>query len=163
MKPGRPHRDLSWSAPHGSPQKHGRAFAIVIGLVALVLGGYWAMDIVKSFRAPGSIQTGTLAGPIAELEGHDSGRRRLAAMTLEATNLDIRPAVPALTRALSDKDKVVRKYAAMALAKAGMSANDAVPALKACLNDPEPEVVEAARFALDKIEKGGNHTATSPE
>lgn len=125
----------------------------MVGLVALVLGGYWALDVVKSFRVPGSTQAGTLSGPIAELEGRDSGQRRLAAMTLEATNLDIRPAVPALTRALSDKDKVVRKYAALALAKAGASANEAIPALKACLNDPEQEVVKAARYALDEIGK----------
>jgi hypothetical protein len=152
MKPDRRHSDLSRSGTGGSPQKRGRAFTVVVGLAVLVLGGYWAMDVVGTFR-PGAIQKGTLTGPIAELDGRDTGKRRLAAMTLEATNLDLRPAVPALTRALSDDDKVVRKYAALALAKAGESAQPAIPALRTCLNDPDSEVAEAARRALKEIQK----------
>jgi hypothetical protein len=153
MKSGRRHKDLSLSAPGGTPRKHGRGFAIVVGLAALVLGGYWAVDVVGTFRLPGSIQERTLSGPIAQLEGRDSGKRRLAAMTLEATNLDLQSAVPALTRALKDDDKVVRKYAALALAKAGESARPAIPALQACLNDPDGDVAKAAQCALNEINK----------
>jgi HEAT repeat protein len=118
--------------------------------------------MVKTFRL-GAIPNRTLSGPIAELDGRDTGKRRLAVMTLEATNLDLRPAVPALIRALSDDDKVVRKYAALALARAGESAQPAIPVLKECLNDPDAEVADAARCALKEIQKDEMPKAARPD
>ena len=59
--------------------------------------------------------------------------------------------MPALTRALKDKDTYVRQAAAQALGKIGAKAKAAVPALANALKDQRPAVRQAAAQALGQI------------
>lgn len=59
--------------------------------------------------------------------------------------------VPALIKALDDKDKGVRKLAAASLAKIGPAAKDAVPALLKAMTDKDANVRKNSMVALIKI------------
>jgi HEAT repeat protein len=63
-------------------------------------------------------------------------------------------AVPELTLALQDSDKMVRRVAAFALGRIGEMAAPAVPMLVKALADDQQEVREFAAFALGRIGEG---------
>ncbi|HEX4959969.1 MAG TPA: HEAT repeat domain-containing protein [Thermoanaerobaculia bacterium] len=88
---------------------------------------------------------------IKKLASPEPRERLTATTTIQAWHKYATPAVPALTRALNDKDVTVRTEAAHALELIGAQAFSAVPALARSLDDPTPEVKAAAAFALGAI------------
>lgn len=83
---------------------------------------------------------------IEQLTANDAAIRRRAIVALGDLGTGAGPAVPALTRVLTDGAPLVRQAAAEALGKIGSGA--AVPALTEALNDPDPAVRKAAAGAL---------------
>ena len=78
--------------------------------------------------------------------------REQAARSLGEIGAAAKEAIPALTKALSDREWQVRTAAATALGEMGALARSAVPALKAAAADQEAYVRAAAERALTKIE-----------
>jgi len=80
--------------------------------------------------------------------------RRNAALSLAKMGSNgAQKAVPALAKALSDKDVKIREYAAWALGKVGPAAKEAVEALKKAAKDENTKVRFNAVNALKRINK----------
>jgi len=92
------------------------ALAIIVGSSSFVMG-----------------QDARVAKLVAELKSADSGVRARAAIALDQLGADAKPAIPALTTALADKNLNVRYWAAKVLRGFGPEAKAAVPALVAAL------------------------------
>jgi HEAT repeat protein len=88
---------------------------------------------------------------VKQLKSTDPDARRAAAKELGEVGSDAKPAITALSGALSDKDLFVRRFAAQALGEIGPDARSAVKPLTEALKDSKKEVAEAAATALGKI------------
>jgi len=114
------------------------------------------LEILARLRALGAKAVPTLA---ATLQDDDVQMRRNAALVLielrgEWTGkriVDTRAAVPALIKALTDRDADVRAWSAHALAELGPDAAEAVPALIKLLKDPSEGPRNTSAIALGGI------------
>ena len=88
---------------------------------------------------------------IGRLKGKDPADRVLAARALAARGWSAVHAMPALAKALCDRDKWLREAAAKALGSMGDAAEPTAPNLQRLATDPEPEVQAAAEQALKEI------------
>lgn len=106
---------------------------------------------------PGAARaTAALAAVVADVND-DLGVRLSAAAAIERIGPAARDAVPQLTKALSDKTRLVRCSAAAALGAIGSAAKRAIPKLvELSKSDPNEETRCAARMAAEQI-VGGNH------
>jgi len=87
-------------------------------------------------------------------EGATEGVRGDAALALSLMGREAKAAVPALIRALKDKDFFVRFYVVQALGRIGPDAKDAMPFLEAALNDDNnsySDMPDRLYVALDKL------------
>jgi HEAT repeat protein len=98
-------------------------------------------------------QAQVLVPTLAALVTHDPYPLvRLAAVeAVWGCGAQARAAVPAITRALSDRQAYVRRAAALALGSFGLAAGTARQQLTRCLEDSDPAVRAAAAAALKKI------------
>jgi HEAT repeat protein len=78
-------------------------------------------------------QDARVAKLVDELKSGDAGVRARAAIALDQLGGDAKPAIPALTTALADKNLNVRYWSAKVLKGFGPEAKTAVPALVAAL------------------------------
>ncbi len=111
------------------------ALAIIVGSSSFVMG-----------------QDARVAKLVEELKSTDSGVRARAAISLDQLGADAKPAIPALTAALADKNLNVRYWAAKVLMGFGPEAKTAVPALVAALKTfpgGSPELEGPARYYPD--------------
>jgi serine/threonine-protein kinase len=88
----------------------------------------------------------------------DSNVRWRAAEALGNMGGEARPAVPAITALLRDRNEVVRWRAAEALGKVGPEAREAVPALVAALSGPPGLLTTEAAKALGRIGPSGRES-----
>jgi HEAT repeat protein len=88
---------------------------------------------------------------IKKLGSKDNEVRRAAAKELGELGKGAKPAIKALTAALSDSDRFVRRWSAEALGKIGPDAKDALPGLTKLLNDGNQPVRDAAIKAIGKM------------
>jgi HEAT repeat protein len=91
---------------------------------------------------------------IQKLQSPTDDVRRDAAQELGKLGAEARDAVPALTKALQDKNLFVRRYSAQTLGKIGLDAKEAVSGLAKALDDKHKEVAEAAAEALGHLGAG---------
>lgn len=99
---------------------------------------------------------------VAQLNSPDNAVRRQAAQELgELTPEQGKPAVPALVKALRDRDLFVRRYAVAALAKLGKGDRSAVTALFLATSDAKPEVRQAAIDSLGNMGPAATDALTS--
>ena len=87
-----------------------------------------------------------------ELKSADAGVRARAAIALAELGADAKPAIPALTTALADKNLNVRYWSAKVLKGFGPEAKTAVPALVAALKTfpgGSPELEGPGRYYPD--------------
>jgi serine/threonine protein kinase len=89
------------------------------------------------------------------LNSADTNARWRAAEALGNMGGEARPAVPAITALLRDRNEVVRWRAAEALGKVGPEAREAVPALVAALSGPPGLLTTEAAKALGRIGPAG--------
>jgi len=89
---------------------------------------------------------------IGDLKGANGRDRIIAARTLPHRKGDAAQVVPALIKALRDKDGHVRRSAALGLGQFGEQAKDAIPALQKAQHDGDVRVREAATKALSRID-----------
>ncbi len=92
-----------------------------------------------------------IQGLVARLTGQDPTDRVIAAKALAVKGWGAIHAMPALAKALVDRDKWLREAAAKALGSMGDAAEPTVPNLQRLAADPEPEVQAAAEQALKEI------------
>lgn len=77
-----------------------------------------------------------------------------AAFVLDRFGVSAAQAIPALSSALADEDKILRRTAAEVLGKIGKESFPALPFLEEMRdNDPDPDCRKAAGEAVEKIEK----------
>ncbi len=93
-------------------------------------------------------------------KGNPRERKRAADMLGNVGPVDMR-SVPALVKALRDKETRVRQAAILGLSKMGPLAVDAVPALQITLQDTDAVVRSHAAAALERIQPA--RTATAAE
>src|SRR5262245_32873139 len=90
---------------------------------------------------------------IADLESPEAKDRVIAIRLLETRKGDPAKVVPAMIKALKDKEDDVRWGAANGLGYYGAEAKEAIPALKELQDhDPDARVRDAARVALGRID-----------
>ena len=89
---------------------------------------------------------------IGDLKGGDERNRIIAARTLPHRKGEAAQVVPALIKALRDKQNDVRLSAAIGLGEFGEQAKDAIPALQKAQHDRHPGVRQAATKALSRID-----------
>jgi HEAT repeat protein len=92
------------------------------------------------------------AALVQDLSSGQEGDRVKAARLLQLREGDAAQVVPALIKALRDKEVDVRWSAAIGLGYFGEEAKDAIPALKDAEHDRDPRVREAAGVALSRID-----------
>jgi HEAT repeat protein len=92
-----------------------------------------------------------IQGLVGRLTGKDPTDRVIAAKALAVKGWGAVHAMPALAKALGDRDKWLREAAAKALGSMGDAAEPTVPNLQRLAADPEPEVQAAAEQALKEI------------
>jgi HEAT repeat protein len=115
------------------------------------------LEAVLALGEMGSAARETVPALLDALKGDEL---RLLEPLVAATLGNIGPAaVPALLKALPDKDAARRRTAAYALALIGPQAAEAVPALTEALHDAESEVRALAAKALGKIGQEAKGTA----
>jgi vesicle coat complex subunit len=107
-------------------------------LPLLVIGSTWA-------QTPNSSQVNLY---IQQLQSANQQQRISAIESLVGLG---KPVVPALVRALKDKNPSVRSSAAIALGKMGVQATSAVPSLSHALQDENLEVRRSAAIAMGKL------------
>lgn len=112
--------------------------------------------IAKALRADGPAAVKALA---VELKSPELQMRKNAALMLDdlagllqGPKMDIKPALPALIEALSDKDFEVRVRSMSAIGSLGASANEAVPALKQAMRDKDAGIRFNAKSALAQVQ-----------
>ena len=93
---------------------------------------------------------------IGFLQGSDNAKRREAAQELGELGPEGKSAIPALRKALRDKDLFVRRFSAQSLGKIakGEGDKDTVSALFLATNDEKEEVQKAAIEALAQMGPG---------
>ena len=89
---------------------------------------------------------------IADLDSSQDRDRIIAVRLLPQHRGDAAQVVPALTKALQDRDSDIRWSAAIGLGYFGDQARDAIPALQAAQRDRDARVREAAGVALSRID-----------
>src|SRR5262245_32371792 len=77
---------------------------------------------------------------VAKLTGPDNTARRQAAQELGELGTEAKSALPALRKALADKDLFVRRFAALALGKVGPGDKETITSLWKATNDEKKEV-----------------------
>jgi HEAT repeat protein len=92
-----------------------------------------------------------IRGLVGRLTGKDPADRVVAARVLGDKGWSAMQAMPALAKALCDRDKWLREAAAKALGSMGDAAEPTVPNLQRLATDLEPEVQTAAEQALKEI------------
>jgi len=110
------------------------------------LTGFLSFIIVFAAHAEGA----DLRELIARLGNSDNFKRREAAKELSELGPEAKSALPALRKAMRDKDLFVRRFAAEAMGKiaAGTGDKDTVSVLFLATNDEKEEVQKAAIEAL---------------
>jgi hypothetical protein len=89
---------------------------------------------------------------IADLNSTQDRDRVIAVRLLPQHKGDAAEVVPALIKALQDKDGDIRWSAAIGLGYFGEQARDAIPALRKAEHDRDARVREAAGVALSRID-----------
>lgn len=115
----------------------------------------YSLFAILSLAILGSVyaQNAEVRDLIGKLTGKDNTERRRAAEALAELGPDAKLAVPALTKALRDRDLFVRRYSAQALGKIGTDARDAITALALATGDEAREVQLAAIESLCQLGK----------
>jgi HEAT repeat protein len=95
---------------------------------------------------------------IEQLQTGDGVGRLRAIKALSTRGKEVEVVVPALAKALTDKDPFVRRDAAMALGRIGPEARTALPFLQATRKDQNARVRRAASNALKQIDPAAAYT-----
>jgi HEAT repeat protein len=133
-----------------SPERSGwiasfASFALAVGIA----GSAIATQKIVGDEPPNA--NAAVVPLLIDLEGGDMTARLAAVMAMRELGAVAWPAVPALTRALSDPIVGIRKAAAGALGGIGEAAVSAVPELARALGDPHRFVRSWAAMALFEI------------
>jgi HEAT repeat protein len=100
---------------------------------------------------------------IADLESGEEKERIIAVRLLQNRKGDAARVVPALIKALKDKDHDVRWGATIGLGYYGEQARDAIPALQERQHDPDVRVRRAAADALARIDPNLTPNKNNPK
>jgi hypothetical protein len=111
----------------------------------------YQVDLERVAKEAGDQASEEIQGLIGRLAGKDADDRVAAARALAVKGWGAVHAMPALAKALGDRDKWLREAAAKALGSMGDAAEPTVPNLQRLAADPEPEVQAAAEQALKEI------------
>jgi HEAT repeat protein len=114
--------------------------------------------LVGLLACSGCSKQKTTSELVQDLSSGPEGDRVKAARLLQHREGDAAQVVPALIKALKDKEIDVRWSAAIGLGYFGEGATEAIPALQEALHDRDPRVREAAGVALSRIDP--NYTPT---
>ncbi len=118
-------------------------------LLLIIFGA--AVLFFAGCNAEPSMDYVSLPAPVNQPTISVTGKKTPRQLISEALGQIGKPAVPALSQALTDPDPMVRVEACRALAYMGAKAVDAVPALTQTLNDQQEAVQLEAAKALGEV------------